>query len=94
MIVFGGFPAPATVPEPWPEGFLTVEEAAQRLGISTQRVRVLLAQGKLPGFLHDRGFRKVWCIHKALHRRPGVAGRPKTKRRKAAAGDGGSEAKP
>jgi hypothetical protein len=79
--------------EPSPT-YYTAEEAAKRLGISPQRVRVLLAQGRLSGFLLPRGFRDVWCVHKSLHRRPGVAGRPRTKRRKAAAGDGGSEAKP
>lgn len=78
----------------WPKDFLTVEQAAQRLGLSPQRVRLLLARRKLEGFLLRQGARQVWCIYPGLNRRPGVAGRPKAKRRKAAAGDGGSEAKP
>lgn len=79
---------------PWPADFLTVEEAARCLGLSPQRVRVLLARGKLEGFRLRQGVRQVWCICPALHRRAGVAGRPGKRRRKAAAGDGGSEAKP
>lgn len=83
--------APAS---PWPVDFLTVDEAAWRLGLSPQRVRVLLARGKLEGFRLRRGARAVWAVHQSLTCRPGVAGRPRKRRRKAAAGDGGSEAKP
>ena len=79
---------------PWPADFLTVEEAARRLGLSPQRVRVLLARKRLQGFLLRRGAREVWAVHQSLYCRPGVAGRPRKRRRKAAAGDGGSEAKP
>jgi hypothetical protein len=78
---------------PFPDTCYTVEQAAERLKISPQRVRVLLAQGRLSGFLLRRGFRDVWCVHKSLYRRPGAAGRPRSKRRKAAM-NGGSEAKP
>lgn len=78
----------------FPETCYTVEQAAQRLQISPQRVRVLLAKGRLSGFLLRRGFRDVWAVHKSLYRRPGTAGRPRKKRRNAVASDGGSEAKP
>lgn len=74
---------------------LTVEQAAQRLELSPQRVRVLLAQGRLRGYQDvSDGGRVTWCVHFSLKRRPGVAGRPRKKRRTAAASDGGSEAKP
>jgi len=78
------------------EGFtLTVEQAAQRLKVSPQRVRVLLAKGRLQGYQDvSAGGRVTWCVHLALKRRPGVAGRPRKKRRNAAAMDGGSAAKP
>jgi hypothetical protein len=89
-----GIDEPGYQGPPFPETCYTAEQAAERLGISPQRVRVLLAQGRLSGFLLRRGSRDVWCVHKSLYRRPGAAGRPRTKRRKAAAGDGGSEAKP
>lgn len=78
----------------WPADFLTVDEAARCLDLSPQRVRLLLARGKLEGFRLRQGVRQVWCICPALQRRAGVAGRPRKRRRKAAAGDGGSEAKP
>lgn len=74
---------------------LTVAEAAQRLKLTPQRVRVLLARGRLQGYQDvSPGGRVTWRIHLALKRRPGEAGRPRKRRRKAAAGDGGSEAKP
>jgi excisionase family DNA binding protein len=73
---------------------LTVEQAAQALKVSPQRVRVLLAKGRLQGYQDvSPGGRVTWCVHLSLHRRPGVAGRPRTKRRKAAM-NGGSAAKP
>jgi hypothetical protein len=75
-------------------GVLTVAEAAKALKLSPQRVRYLLAKGRLRGFLWPQGGREVWCIHESLERRPGTPGRPKAKRRKAAAMDGGSAAKP
>jgi excisionase family DNA binding protein len=78
----------------FPQYCLTVEQAAHRLKVSPQRVRVLLAKGRLQGYQDvSPGGRVVWRVHFSLHRRPGVAGRPKTKRRKAAM-NGGSEAKP
>jgi hypothetical protein len=98
MIVFGGFRPPQSQAsmgsDSWPEGFLTVEQAAVHLGISPQRVRVLLVHRKLQGFLLRRGFREVWAVHKSLRRRPAKPGRPRTRRRTAAAMNGGSAAKP
>lgn len=74
---------------------LTVEQAAQRLKLSPQRVRVLLAKGRLQGYQDvSVGGRVTWCVHVGLKRRPGEAGRPRKKRRSAAASDGGSAAKP
>lgn len=75
-------------------GFLTVAEAAKVLKVSPQRVRYLLARGRLPGFRRLCGLREVWAVEQALRCRPAKPGRPKLKRRKAAAMDGGSAAKP
>jgi hypothetical protein len=64
--------------------FLTVSQAAERLNLSPQRVRVLLAKGRLSGFLAPVGGREVWEVHASLYRRPGRPGRPKKKTRRQA----------
>jgi hypothetical protein len=66
--------------------FLTVDEAAHALKISSQRVRVLLAKGHLQGCLLPVGDREIWHVHASLTRRPAKAGRPKKRR---AAGEAG-----
>ncbi len=74
--------------------FLTVEQAAQMLKLSPQRIWVLLAKGRLQGYQHlTTGGRKAWRVHFTLKRSHGVAGRPRKKRRQACR-YGGSEAKP
>lgn len=57
---------------------LTVEQAAQRLSISPQRVRILLRKGRLSGYLlvTERGC-AVWRVYASLIRKPAVLGRPK-----------------
>jgi predicted ArsR family transcriptional regulator len=73
--------------------FLTVAQAAQRLGLSPARVRQLLRKRRLEGCLLSQGSREVWHVHKSLHRRPGRPGRPKKKaRRQAFHGCGGEAA--
>jgi excisionase family DNA binding protein len=64
--------------------FLTVVQAAERLGLSPERVRQLLRKGRLQGCLLPQGSREVWHVHKSLHRRPGRPGRPKKKARRQA----------
>ncbi len=75
--------------------FIDVAKAAKLLRLSPQRVRVLLAKGRLQGVcLASAGGRAIWRVHASLIRRPAKPGRPATKRRTAAAVNGGSEAKP
>lgn len=76
--------------------FFTAVEAARILKLTPQRVRVLLAKGRLQGYQAvSAGGRVTWRVHLSLHRRPAKPGRPRTPLRgKAAAMDGGSEAKP
>ena len=63
--------------------FHTVVEAARILKLSPQRVRVLLAKGRLDGYRTiTAGGRLIWRVHLGLYRRPGKAGRPVTKRPK------------
>ena len=76
--------------------YFTVAQAAEILGISPQRVRVLLAKGRLSGWQQVSVYgRVVWRVHLGLYRRQGKPGRPAIKRRqrkKNGAGDG--KAKP
>ena len=61
----------------------SVLEAARMLKLSVQRVRVLLAKGRLQGYRTiSSGGRVIWRVHLGLYRRPGKAGRPITKRPK------------
>jgi DeoR/GlpR family transcriptional regulator of sugar metabolism len=70
-----------------PAGFLTVQQAAERLGVSPQRVRVLLSKRRLQGCLLPRGFGGIWFVRESLKRLPGKPGRPKKRvRGKAEAG--------
>ena len=59
--------------------FFTVADAAQVLHLSPQRVRQLLAKGRLQGYqtVSPAG-RVVWRVHLSLHRRPGKPGRPRS----------------
>jgi hypothetical protein len=63
---------------------ITVEQAAQRLKLSPQRVRVLLRRGYLPGYraVTESGF-TVWRVYASLTRKAAAPGRPKgsTKRK-------------
>lgn len=56
----------------------TVVDAARLLRLSPQRVRVLLANGRLQGYQSiSPGGRVTWRVHLSLHRKPGRPGRPK-----------------
>ena len=63
--------------------FVGVDEAARLLGVSSQRVRFLLARGRLLGFRDFQGGRPVWRVQSPLHLRPRPPGRPRTSRRAA-----------
>ena len=66
----------------WDPQFFSVVQAATALAMSPQRVRVLLANGRLQGYqVTTTGGRVVWRVHLSLHRRPGKPGRPRSKRR-------------
>ena len=57
----------------------SVLEAARLLKLSPQRVRVLLAKGRLDGYRTiTEGGRLIWRVHLGLYRRPGKSGRPVT----------------
>ncbi len=64
--------------------FVGVDEAARLLGVSSQRVRFLLARDRLVGFKDPQGARPVWRVQTPLHHlRPRPPGRPRTSRRAA-----------
>lgn len=65
--------------------YYTVAEAAGLLRLSPQRVRVLLAKGRLQGYqVISAGGRVIWRVHLGLCRRPAKPGRPPAKRLKRA----------
>jgi len=65
-----------------PEGWLTVEQAAEKLGIGSQRVRDLIRVGRLPAEKIGKGQQGFWLIKEVdlelvKVRKPG---RPRKKR--------------
>jgi len=56
--------------------FIEIKFVARYLGVSTRRIRALLAQGRMLGYKNDRN---IWMVDSSLQVRPGTRG-PKLKR--------------
>lgn len=52
-------------------GFIEIRFAARYLGVSTRRIRALLAQGRLTGYKDERD---IWMVDSTLQVRPGKRG--------------------
>jgi hypothetical protein len=52
-------------------GFIEIRFAARYLGVSTRRIRALLAQGRLAGYKDERN---IWMVDSSLIVRPGSRG--------------------